>query len=284
MTVYPLRIQIGFLEITGYGIMVMVGFLIAGWSIQIYLRERGLNEDYAADIVFAAVIGGLVGAKLWYVALHGTQALFSRGGLVWYGGFVGGSMGVWLNGLRKGVPVRLTLELVAPALAVGYAVGRVGCFLVGDDYGRPSTVPWAVKFPQGMPPTTAGVLERDFGVAVPGGVLPTDVIAVHPSQLYEVVFMFAVFVLLWKLRSHTHAPGWLFGLYLAFAGVERFLVEFVRAKDDRFFGPFTLAQVTSLSLVAIGMFLLARFQRAEDHPPLDLTALTIAPDTGGKRA
>lgn len=274
MTVYPLRIQLGFLEITGYGIMVMVGFLIAGWSVQLFLRERNLDEDYAADMVFAAVIGGLVGAKLWYVALHGTQALFSRGGLVWYGGFVGGSAGVWLNSLRKRVPVRFTAELVAPALAVGYAIGRVGCFLINDDYGRPSTLPWAVKFPQGTPPTTAAVLQRDFGVAPPAGTLPTEVLAVHPTQLYEVVLMFLAFVLIWRLRRHTHAPGWLFGVYLVLAGAERFLIEFFRAKDDRFFGAFTLAQLTSLALIAVGAFLLYRFQEAREETRVDLSALT----------
>lgn len=142
MTVYPLSFSIGSFEITGYGIMMMVGFLMAGWSIQMRLRADGMNEDYAWDIVVAAVIGGILGAKIWYVILtRDPGALFSRGGLVWYGGFIGGTLGVILNGEMKKVPMRFTADLVAPAIAIGYALGRVGCFLVQDDYGVPTSLP-----------------------------------------------------------------------------------------------------------------------------------------------
>jgi hypothetical protein len=154
-TVYPLKFQLGPLEITGFGIMMMAAFLVGGWLIARQLREQKLNEDYAGDIVFGAVIVSIIGAKLWYVGLHGADSLFSRGGLVWYGGFLGGCLGVTLASLRRKVPVRFTAQLVAPVLPAAYAIGRVGCFMVGDDYGVASTVPWAVKFPQGIPPTTA---------------------------------------------------------------------------------------------------------------------------------
>jgi len=277
MTVYPLNIHLGPLEITGYGIMMAIGFLMAGWAAQINLKERGLNPEYAADLVVGAVIGGILGAKLWYVALTGDPAaLFSRAGLVWYGGFIGGVLATMFVGWRRHVPFRLTTELAAPGLAMGYGMGRLGCFLVGDDYGIPTTLPIGVQFPEGLPPTTVQALQEQFGVSPPPGAQPTDLLAVHPTQLYEAVIMLVIFAILWRLRHHKHATGWLFGLYLTLAGTERFVIEFLRVKDDRFFGPLTLAQSTALVLIAIGIWLLMRFKNAAAVPPADAPALAIA--------
>jgi phosphatidylglycerol:prolipoprotein diacylglycerol transferase len=268
MTVYPFIIHLGPLEVTGYGLMLMVAFLMGGWLIARQLRENQLREDYAADIVAAAVIGGIIGAKLWYVALtRDPGALFSRGGLVWYGGFIGGALAVMLNGWRLKVPLRWTMQIAAPALAAAYALGRVGCFLVNDDYGRPTSLPWGMRFPEGLPPSTAGNLHQLFGVPIPQGIDPSTVLAVHPTQLYEVIAMLIAFAVLWSLRKKGRPIGWLFGLYLVFAGIERFLVEIVRAKDDRFLGPFTLAQLTSVIIVGIGVVLLMAWRRTADPAP-----------------
>jgi phosphatidylglycerol---prolipoprotein diacylglyceryl transferase len=268
MTIYPFIVHLGPLEVTGYGLMLMVAFLMGGWLIARQLREAQLREDYAADIVAAAVIGGIIGAKLWYVALtRDPGALLSRGGLVWYGGFIGGALAVILNGWRLGVPIRWTMQLAAPALAAAYALGRVGCFLVNDDYGRPTDLPWAVKFPQGLPPSTAGNLHQLFGVPVPPGIDPSTVLGVHPTQLYEVGAMLIAFAVLWSLRKNGRPVGWLFGVYLVFAGIERFLVEIVRAKDDRFLGPFTIAQLTSVILVVIGALLVAAWRNGRGPSP-----------------
>jgi phosphatidylglycerol:prolipoprotein diacylglycerol transferase len=260
MNVYPFVLHLGPLELTGYGLMMMVAFLLAGWAIQLDLRQRGLDEDYAADIVIAGVIGGLVGAKIWYVFLTGeTESLLQRGGFVWYGGFLGATAAILLNGWRRKVPTRFTAELCAAPLALGYALGRVGCFLVNDDYGIPSSVPWAMKFPAGLPPTTVTNLEA-MGVTFPPGTPPTQVVAVHPTQIYETIAMFLVFWWLWRRRGHGHGTGWLFGCYLMFAGAERFLVEILRAKDDRLIGPFTLAQAMSILLIAFGAWLCYRLR------------------------
>ena len=267
MTVYPFKVHLGSLEITGYGIMMMVAFVAGGWLIALELRRRGLREEYSQDIVVAAVVGGIIGAKLWYVALTGDPgALFSRGGLVWYGGFLGGALGVVLNGWRLRVPARWTMQICAPALAAAYALGRVGCFLVNDDYGGPTTLPWGVKFPEGLPPSTAGNLIA-FHVRVPPGIDPATVLAVHPTQIYETAIMLVAFAVLWALRKNGRPIGWLFALYLVFAGAERFLVEILRAKDDRFLGPFTIAQLTSVLLVIVGAILLARWSSGPDMPP-----------------
>ncbi len=257
MTIYPFILHLGPFEVTGYGIMMMVGFLMGGWIITLELRRRQLNEEYAADITVAAVIGGIVGAKLWYWVLNGGS-LFSRGGLVWYGGFLGGALAVVLNGVRLKVPFRWTTQLTAPALAAAYGLGRIGCFIVNDDYGHPTNLPWGVRFPQGLPPTTAQQMQETFGIPVPPGTDPATVLAVHPTQLYEATLMLLAFTVLWKYRRADRPIGWLFGLYLVFAGVERFLMEIVRAKDDRFFGPFTIAQLVSVVLVLVGAAILTQ--------------------------
>lgn len=263
MNIYPLIFKLGPLEITGYGIMMMVGFLMGGWLITLELRRRGLYEEYAADITVAAVVGGIVGAKLWYWVLNGGS-LFSRGGLVWYGGFVGGFLAVMLNGWRLKVPIRWTFHLCAPALAAAYALGRIGCFIVNDDYGHPTTLPWGVKFPQGLPPSTALNLQEQFGIPMAPGTDPATVLAVHPTQLYEATLMLIAFALLWRLRLRARPTGWIFGIYLICAGVERFLIEIVRAKDDRIFGPLTIAQAVSIGLVAGGVFLMTTLAKSED--------------------
>jgi phosphatidylglycerol:prolipoprotein diacylglycerol transferase len=270
MTVYPLSFSLFGLEVTGFGIMMMVAFLGSGWVMQLELKRRGFNPDFSADIVVAGVVGGILGARLWYVALHGGP-LLSRAGLVWYGGFLGGVAAVLAMSWWKRVPVRFTFELTAPALALGHGLGRVGCFLVQDDYGVPTTLPWGMKFPEGQPPTTAASLAR-WGVDVPAGAPPDAVLAVHPTQLYEVAALLFMFWLLWRLRRHRHAVGWLFGVYLVAVGLERFLVEFLRAKDDRLLGVFTLAQVTSLALLAVGVGVMILLRRAD--------GFTVAPKDG----
>src|SRR5256885_7546924 len=182
--------------------MMMVAFLMAGWAIQVGLRRRGLAEEYAADIVFAAVVGGIVGAKIWYVLLTGEwEALLRRGGFVWYGGFLGGVAAVLGTGWWKRVPARWTMELTAAPLALGYGLGRVGCFLVNDDYGIPSTLPWAMQLPRGLPPTTVAELSN-MHVRFPPGADPMQVVAVHPTQIYETALMLLAFAWLWRLRGH----------------------------------------------------------------------------------
>ncbi|HET8632635.1 MAG TPA: prolipoprotein diacylglyceryl transferase family protein, partial [Gemmatimonadales bacterium] len=129
-----------------------------------------------------------------------------------------------------------------------------------------TSLPWAVKFPQGYPPSTAGNLAH-LGIASPPGTDPTTVLAVHPTQLYEVAIMLVAFAFLWRWRKLAHPAGWLFGAYLVWAGAERFFVEIFRAKDDRFFGPFTIAQVVSVALVLLGLALAAKWRRGESPAP-----------------
>jgi phosphatidylglycerol:prolipoprotein diacylglycerol transferase len=173
---------------------------------------------------------------------------------VFWGGLIGGVILNWIVIRRKQLSFMRISDVAGPAIAAGYAVGRTGCWAVGDDYGRPWDGPLAVMFPQGSPPSTAGVMERAFGTPIPPGVSPDTVLAVHPTQLYETAMGLAMFLILWRFRKHQHAEGWLFGLYAMLAGAERFIVEFFRAKDDRFVGPLTLAQVIAIAITVAGVF------------------------------
>jgi phosphatidylglycerol:prolipoprotein diacylglycerol transferase len=252
ISVYPLEFMLGPLKVTGFGLTMALAFMVGAWLMERECRRLGYATDFVSDVVMGAVVGGIVGAKLWYVGLYGVEALWSRSGLVFYGGFLGGVLGVIAVAWIKRVPLRWTMHLVAPALAAAYAVGRVGCFVVGDDYGRPTSLPWAVAFPEGSPASLAGVMQRQFGTPFAAGTDPGSLVAVHPTQLYEVTLMLLAFALLWRWRRSAGGTGWLFGAYLVLAGTERFAVEFLRAKDDRFLGPLTLAQATGIASILIG--------------------------------
>jgi len=268
MTVYPLLIHLGRFNLTGYGIMMMLGFLVAGWIYARELQRRSLDPTIAWDTVVIAVAGGLAGSKVYFaISVGRLGALFSRGGLVWYGGLAGGTAAVIAYMWLKKLPMRVLLDAVSPSLVVGYLLGRVGCFMVNDDYGLPSRLPWAVAFPHGAPPTTARILSEQFHATIPAGVSPDQVLTVHPTQLYEIALSFLVFWLLWRARDHRHAAGWLFGLYLVLSSAERIVAEFFRAKDDRIFGAFTVAQLLSVALIVLGVLLMRRLARPEPAGP-----------------
>jgi phosphatidylglycerol:prolipoprotein diacylglycerol transferase len=250
---HPFAYRIGPLEITGFGIAVLFGFVIAQIVSQRELARRGYDPAPIGDLIFWAAAGGLLGAKLYYAALtRDWGTLFSRGGFVFWGGLIGGILAVSAVVIRKRLGFFRIADVAGIAIAAAYSVGRTGCWAVGDDYGRPWDSPLAVQFPEGAPPSTVENMVRDFGIAAPPGAAPDTVLAVYPTQLLEVAMGFGMFYLLWRLRDHKHAEGWLFGAYMVLAGLERFLVEFLRAKDDRFFGALTMAQVIALLFMAGG--------------------------------
>ncbi len=271
---FPILFKIGSFTVTSFGASIALAFLAAAWLAARGLKREGENPEHAWDLAGWAAICGILGAKLYYLILHFNEtaldpwgALLSRSGLVWYGGFIGGALGVLFRLWQLKLPVWKFADVIAPALALGYAIGRLGCFLVGDDYGGPSNAPWAVAFPQGAPPSTAGNL-RAFGVDVPASIPDGTVMAVHPTQLYEVGMTLIILAILLRLRPRLAAvPGQLFLVWLCLAGVERFIVEIFRAKDDRFLGVFSVAQIISLLLIATAIaFWFALQRRAEQVP------------------
>lgn len=250
---HPFSYSLGALSFTGFGLAVLLAFVIAQVICQRELVRRGHDPEHIGDLVFAAVIGGLLGAKIYYVILMGDiSTLWSRGGFVFWGGLIGGILAVLLVIKRQGLNVWRIADVAGIGIAAAYAVGRTGCWAVGDDYGRPWNSVLAVKFPDGAPPSTAANMHAMFGTPIPAGVSPDTVLSVYPTQLLEVFLGVVMFLILWRLRDHKHAEGWLFGVYMVLAGIERFVVEFLRAKDDRFFGGLTMAQLIALVFIAAG--------------------------------
>ncbi|MFQ5536786.1 MAG: prolipoprotein diacylglyceryl transferase [Gemmatimonadota bacterium] len=253
---------LGGAPITSFGVFMLLAFLTAGYVTRAGMARMGEDPDKAWDLLFMAVIGGIGGAKLYYILLNYPRLLsdpagliFARGGLVWYGGFLMAAALVAWEIRRQKLPFGKTADVVAPALAIAYAVGRIGCFMVGDDWGRPTGSWVGIAFPRGTPPTRVDIIEREFHIQVDPALIERygQIVPVHPTQLYEVAMSTLIFLFLWKIRDHRHRPGWLFMVWLALAGLERFIVEFFRAKDDRFFGMFTLAQMISVGIMFVGI-------------------------------
>jgi len=242
------EIHLGPLTLQTFGICFALAFVAAGWLIAKRLKELGKPVDWAYEIGFSAAIGGLVGSRLDFILENYSEVkddllgnLFSGSGLVWYGGAIGGAIGVLLWAWWRGYLNTALLDMTAPALALGYAVGRIGCQLSGDgDYGKAWDGPWAMSYPHGTVPTTQQV---------------------HPTPVYETLAMALVAYVLWRLRDRL-TGGRLFALYLVLAGTERFLVEFIRRNDDVAIG-LTQAQLISVAMMIVGgVWLLVAFRRA----------------------
>jgi phosphatidylglycerol:prolipoprotein diacylglycerol transferase len=245
-------LHIGPLALSPFGISMAGAFLLAYVILRRGFRtlEIGDTED-ASAVVLAAGLGGIFGAKIYYAILYGDwRLLFDRFGLVWYGGFIGGALAVLWVIRRRNLASWRAVDAATPALAIGYAIGRVGCFLVGDDYGMPTDLPWGVKFPFGLPgATTAGFMRREYGAQVPFDIPAETLIPVHPTQLYETVAGLLIGCLGLLLLRRGVATGTVSVTVISLLAVERFGVEFLRAKDDRLLGPFTLAQVLSVAVL-----------------------------------
>lgn len=241
---YPVLFHIGGFEITSFGVMVAVGALVGLWVFKRELQKAGLPYS-ALDAAVAGVIGGMAGAKLlWALEHHGEAPVFelllSRGGMSWFGGFTGGILAGLVVMRWKRLPIVAVLAAATPALAIGHAIGRVGCFLVGDDYGRPTQLPWAVAFPKGLPPT---------------------IVPVHPTQLYEAAALLPLAWFLVRLRRRSRSDGYVLGAYLSAAGIIRFLIEFIRI-DVRVVGILSVAHLASLGAVVLGLAILLSARRA----------------------
>ena len=219
-------------------------------------------------MLFAALLGTMLGAKLYYVAVvtHDIRDLWSRGGFVFWGGFIGSVVLCFLTIKYKKLSFVRFADVAGIAIAAGYAVGRTGCWAVGDDYGKVYTGPLSVAFPDGAPPSTAISMFQNFHVPMDPNVSPMTVLSVVPTQLMEVVLGFTMFAILWRVRDHKHAEGWLFGVYCVLAGLERFIVEFFRVKDDRFAwaGGLSMAQVIAIAIALVGVAIMAARSKVRD--------------------
>jgi phosphatidylglycerol:prolipoprotein diacylglycerol transferase len=269
---YPVVFRIGDIAITSFGIMMFLSFVVGAWVLGKQLERYGMESHLAWDLLAGIAIGGVVGARLYYNALHFDAflanpigELFQRAGLVWYGGFIGGVVGYYYQIRKRKLPLALMFDATAPALAVAYAIGRMGCFLVGDDYGLPTDHWIGIAFPQGTPPTTAGYL-RSVGADIPPGTPDSAILAVHPTQLYEVAAGLLMFAFLWRFGGKPHRLGQPFALFMSFYAVERFFIEFVRAKSDRLLLGLSTSQFASIFLLTIALIILARYKGPKVDP------------------
>lgn len=268
IVVQPFELLVGPLKLTGFGLAMLLAFLVAQYIGQLELDRRGHDSEIMGDVLVGAVVGGLVGAKIYYAILYqNPRALLDTAGFVFWGGLVGGILATAAIIRWRGQTFTRISDVSAAGLAAAYAIGRTGCWAVGDDYGRPWDSRWAVAFPNGYPPSTVQNLVEQFGVKELAGRPPLEVVSVHPTQLYEVAMGLLMFWILWRVRDHKHAEGWLFGLYCVLAGLERFVVEFFRAKDDRFMGPLTLAQTIALAFAVGGLLWMQARRNVGDGKP-----------------
>ena len=241
---YPILFKFGPLQITSFGFMMALGFLASAWLLRKELSRNKKDPELAYELVMAAAIGGVAGAKINFLLIHFDSVLrdpmgmiFSGAGLVWYGGLIGGTLATiyWANKLK--LNVGMVAGMVAPLLALGHGIGRIGCFLVGDDWGKPTDVSWGIAFPNGIDPV-------DYPV--------------HPTQLYEMTALFIIFAIIWYNRTRIETnwvPLW---FYFVLSSIQRFVVEYYR-KNDLFFGPLTQAQLVSIILIIIGSYGLYRY-------------------------
>jgi phosphatidylglycerol---prolipoprotein diacylglyceryl transferase len=256
-------LHLGPLTVPTFGLLVATAMLVAFAVLHVDRRRWGLPIE-AETLVGLPATAGIVGAKLYHVlenprelVAHPASELFSQFGFAWFGGLIAGIAAFAFLARRYQIPFLRLCDVASPAAALGYGVGRIGCFLSGDgDYGIPTSLPWGMSFPNGLVPTT----ER-----------------VHPTPLYELAAAIVIFLILRHLGSkwfvapaiqesaatHTrtnagiaHKSGSLFALFLILSGVSRFLVEFIRINPKVFLG-LTNAQIASLACLLLGLTLFA---------------------------
>ena len=252
---YPILFQIGPITIYSFGAFMALAALTAAWVVHADLKRRGYNPELASSLVFAAALGGLVGARLLFVVEEWNNFLaaplnfiFTGAGFTWYGGLLGGTAAVSWVAKKNKIPWLVVADIGTPALAIAYGVGRIGCHVAGDgDWGKITDVPWGFAYTNAI----VGWADPMTGIPYPPGV------RVHPTPIYEFIEAIVVFAILWSLRDKGYAPGTITWLYMILAGFARFLVEFWRINPPLALG-LSEAQWFSLALMALGLGLLMR--------------------------
>ncbi len=254
---HPILFSLGPLKIYAYGFMLAIAFLLCGQFFRRDLQRRGKDPALADAVLMAALIGGIVGARLWSIAEKWESfladplgGLLSGSGLVFYGGAIGGTLAViWAVRRRGERPIEIA-DMVFPLLLLGYGCGRIGCMLAGDgDFGGPSGLPFplAVSIPNALVPPNLHPALIGTGVTANTPLLNTP--------LFEVVASCGLFAWIWPRRLHHPPVGQLLGLGMCAMALERFIIEFVRL-NERVLGPLTAAQLFSVGLFAAGIAVL----------------------------
>jgi len=251
---YPILFKFGPITVYSFGLFMALAALSAAWVVSAELKRRGYNSELASTLVFAAAVGGLIGARALFIVEEWNNFLqtplnyiFTGAGFTWYGGFFGGAAAASWVARRNNIPWLVAVDIAAPALALAYGVGRIGCHVAGDgDWGSVTDVAWGVAYTNAI----IGWVDPSTGIPYPPGT------RVHPTPIYEFIQAVVVFGILWSLRKSNYPPGTLAWLYLILAGFSRFVVEFWRINPTLGWG-LSEAQWFSLGLMLLGLFLLS---------------------------
>lgn len=252
---YPILFEIGPFTVYSFGALMALASLCGGWVIWLELKRCRYNPDFASTMVLAAAVGGLIGARILFILEDWSHFIrspwdfiFSGAGFTWYGGTLGGALAVTWAVRRGGIPWLRAADISAPALALAYGIGRLGCHVAGDgDWGTISDVPWAVAYTNAI----IGWVHPYTGIPYPPGV------RVHPTSIYEFIQSVIILAILWPLWKKGYRDGTVFWLYLILAGLARFGVEFWRVNPVIALG-MTEAQWFSMGLAVIGLWQLMK--------------------------
>jgi len=280
---YPVLLEIGPIQISSFGAMIVAAFLTTNYLLKKKFIQYGYNPEYADDIIFRAALGGILGAKIYYLLenmgngayenVYGLVDIFYGivsfdpnmisngimafgGGLVFLGGLIGGLILVSHYIIKKSLDWLTMADIIAPFIALGHAIGRIGCLLVGDDYGIPTNLPWGMKFPDGLPKTTfesfkINYPEVFYSDSFQAAYSVGDIIAVHPTQIYEMILYFFIYLFLNRMLDKKHFKGEIFMNYLFLAGFARFMVEFIRVN------PKYLLDLSGAQIISVAMMICA---------------------------
>ncbi|MBI1883391.1 MAG: prolipoprotein diacylglyceryl transferase [Chlamydiae bacterium] len=236
----------GSITIYSYGMAMALGFVLAVVVLLWRAPKMNISRAIVYDMAIWAILGGLIGARIFYVVSHGGEfqhhllqiLMLNRGGLVFYGGFIGGILALLIFSKRKHISFLKILDFMIPSLVLAHALGRIGCFMNGCCFGRPATCSWAVTFPPGSLPAL------HYGARH----------LIHPTQIYESLLLVALFFILLGLEKFKKFEGQTFLNYLLLYPALRFSMEFFRG-DNPFFGPLSLYQWISLFFFTSSLFL-----------------------------
>ena len=236
---YPnvLRLSDGDIVISSFSVMVLIAYLVGYYLLEKEIVRKGFDPKLADICLIATLVGGLGGAKILFLFQHATLSEFLSepiryfaSGYTFLGGFIGSFIALILVSKIKKVNLWTIGDAICPSVIIAYGIGRIGCLLVGDDYGVPANLPWALSFPKGSPPTN---------------------LAVHPTQIYDTILMTVLFVFLWKIRKKDYKAGWLASVGFSILAIERFFIEFLRETSPSFIEGISQAQLMSLGLLII---------------------------------
>ena len=264
---YPDIFSIGPFTVHGYGLMLGIAFIISSYILQRELARKKMDTNLATEITLIAIVFGIAGSKIFYIfenwssfIQNPVEMIFNAGGLTFYGGLLFTILAIYIYIKRKGIPFLVIADVAAPALAIAYGIGRIGCHLAGDgDYGFPTSLPWGTDYSKGTVPPSVMFMNSPIAKNFPNGIVP-DNTPLHPTPIYEFLVALVIFYFLMRLRKNNWIDGKLFMYYLIMSGIARFIVEFIRLNPSFLLG-LSEAQVISVALIGFATFKLMYYKK-----------------------